>query len=252
MQTRMRMLAAGAAVALLTGTAGAAAAATTGSASPSASSSAPAPKPSPTETGTDNGGGKPGNQPEWLAQLAASLHVNVQKLETALIDAKQTIGRLGVAPNDPAVVAVVTHDLGISADQAKHLLTEVFGDVAPGKDGSGYGGSGKGGTGKPGTGKTPPPPGTPDPKLSQTLAGILHVSDTRAAQVLEQLDRIAQPSRGVSIDDRQFRALAASLHLTPQQLDDALRQMKEDLRASMPSPADSSSAQAKAPSPSNS
>jgi hypothetical protein len=245
------MLAAGAAVALLTGTAGAAAAATTGSASPSAaSSSAPAPKPSP--TGTDNGGGKPGNQPEWLAQLAASLHVNVQKLETALIDAKQTIGRLGVAPNDPAVVAVVTHDLGISADQAKHLLTEVFGDVAPGKDGSGYGGSGKGGPGKPGTGKTPPPPGTPDPKLSQTLAGILHVSDARAAQVLEQLDRIARPSRSVSIDDPQFRALAASLHLTPQQLDDALHQMKEDLRASMPSPSDSSSAQAKAPSPGSS
>lgn len=235
------MLAAGAAVALLTGTAGAAAAATAGTASPAASgspsSSALAPKPSPTGTGSDNGGSKPGNQQEWLAQLAASLHVDVQKLETALIDAKQTIGRLGVAPNDPAIVAVITHDLGISTDQAEHLLTEVFGNVAPGK-----GGPGKPGTGT-GTGKTPPPPGTPDPKVSQTLAGILHVSDARAAQVLEQLDRIAQPGRGVSIDDPQFRALAASLHLTPQQLDDALRQMKEDLRASMPSPSDSGKAQ---------
>lgn len=239
MQTRMRMLAAGAVVALFTGTAGAAAATATGTASPSASapkpsssssssSSSPAPKPSP--TGSDNGC-KSGDKDTWLAKLAAGLHVSVQKLQTALGDAKQTIGRLGVAPTDPAVVAVVEHDLGISADQAKQLLTEVFGNgPAPGKSGPG----------KPGQpGKTPPPPGTPDQLVVHTLAGILHISDARATQVLEQLDRIAQPGRGISPGDPQFQAVAASLHLTPQQLSNAVYQLKQALGASRPSPSKS-------------
>lgn len=234
MYTRMRVVAAGAAVALIAGTAGAAAAASTSdaaspatsasnSSSSSSSPSAPAPKPSPTGTGQT---GKPGDQ--WLVKLAASLHVSVQKLQAALIDAKQTIGRFGVAPTNPAVVSVVSHDLGISRDKATQLIKEVFGDAAP---------PGKGGPGKPG-GKTPPPPRTPDPQVSQTLAGILHISVARAAQVLEQLDRIA-PDRGVSPDDPQFRAIAASLHLTPQQLTDALVQMKQTLAGSMPAPSQS-------------
>lgn len=249
MHTRMRMIAAGAAVALLTGTAGAAVAATSGTASPAASTSSPAPKPSPSGTGN---GCTSGSQQEWLARLAASFHVTVPSLEAALGDAKQTIGRLGVAPTDPAVVAVVVHDLGISSDQAKQLLTEVFGNGPnPGKSGSGTGDQGKGGSGKGGKGGpgTTPPPGTPDPQISHALAGILHVSAARAAQVLEQLDRIAWPSRSIPTDNPQFRALAASLHLTPQQLADALYQMKQALSASRPSPSSTSSPSSKPPAP---
>lgn len=204
MRTRsIRLIAAGAAIALLTGTAGAAAAATP---SPSASTSSQA-KP-----------GKPGNQQAWLAKLAASLHVSVQKLQSALIDAKMTIGRLGVAPTDPAVVAVVSHDLGISADKATALLKEVFGNgPVPGK-------------GKPGQ---PGKPGVPDAVAIHTLAGILHISDARAAQVLDRLERIAGSGHGISTDDPQFRAIAASLHITPQKLADAIRQMKQDIAGSM-------------------
>lgn len=224
MYTRMRIVAAGAAVALIAGTAGAAAASTSSAASPSTSASK-SPTSSPSSPAGADKGGKPGDQ--WLAQLAASLHVSVQKLQAALIDAKQTIGRLGVAPTNSAIVSVVAHDLGISRDKATQLIKEVFGEAAPGK----------GGPGKPGGNY--PPPGTPDPRISQTLAGILHISVARAAQVLEQLDRIALPNRGVSPDNPQFRALAASLHLTPQQLINALVQMKEDLVGSMPPPSKS-------------
>lgn len=214
---RMRMIAAGAAVALLTGTAGAAAAATPGTASPSASASSPAPKPSP--TGGDRGG-KSGGQQVWLTKLAASLHVSVTKLESALVDAKQTIGRLGVAPTDPAVVAVVSHDLGISTEQATWLLKEVFDNgPTPGK--------GKGGSGG---------ISVPDSVVIHTLAGILHIGDARAAQVLDRLERISQPHSGIPADDPQFRALAASLHITPQQLIDAIRQLKQDIAGSMPKP----------------
>lgn len=216
---RMRMIAAGAAIALLTGTAGTAAAATPSTASPSASASSP--------TGTDRGGkpgDKPGDKQAWLAKLAASLHVSVQKLESALVDAKMTIGRLGVAPTDPAVVAVVSHDLGISADKATALLKQVFDNgPAPGK--------GKGGD--------PGKVGVPDALVIHTLAGILHITDARAAQVLDRLNRIAQPHHGISPGDPQFRALAASLHITPQQLADAIRQLKQDLAGSMPKPSSS-------------
>lgn len=230
MHTRYRLIAAAAAVALITGVAGGAAAATTGTASPSASASssapasassasAPAPKPSPTGTG-DNG--KPGDKQAWLVKLAASLHVSVQKLESALIDAKQTVGRLGVGPFDPAVVAVVSHDLGISTDRAAALLKEVFGNPASG-------GPGKGGNGSKGGNSS-----GPDQLIINTLAGILHVSDARAKQVLERLEQISEPGHGVSPQDPRFRAIAASLHLTPQQLADALMKMKQTLAASMP------------------
>lgn len=225
MQTRMRMIAAGAVVALLTGTAGAAAAASTSTASAAASTSSPAPKPSPTGT---NDGGKPGDQQAWFAKLAAKLHVSVPKLESALRDAKMTIGTLGVAPTDPKVVAVIEHDLGISADQAKWLITQVFGagpKPGPGKGGPGNGG--QGGSGK-GGGQA-----VPESVVAHTLAGFLHVSDARAAQVLTQLE---QMSRETALTDPRFEAVAASLHITPQQLVNAIDETKQAIAAHLPTP----------------
>jgi len=216
MHIRMRMIAAGATVALFTGTAGVAAAATTpGAASASTNASSPAAKPVPPGKGKPGKPGKPGDKDAKLGKIAASLHVSLQKLEAALIDAKQTSGRLGVAPTDPAVVAVVSHDLGISSAKALTVIKEVFdGDTPPGK----------GKPGKPGGGH-----GVPDPQAVHVLAKILHISDARARQVLEQLDKIDQADNGVSPQDPKFKALAASLHLTPQQLMNALIQMKETL-----------------------
>ncbi len=209
---------------LITGTAGAAAATAPGAASQTASAS----KPSPTGSGDH---GKPGDKQAWLAKLAASLHVSVQKLEAALIDVKQTMSRLGVGPFDPAVVSVVSHDLGISTDKAVIVLKAVFGDAGSGKGDPGKGGGkGKGDPGK---------PGALDPLMIHTLAGILHISDARAAQVLDRLDRIERAGHGISPTDPKFRAIAASLHITPQRLADALRQLKEALAGSMPKPSSS-------------
>lgn len=219
MNARMRMIAAGAAVALITGAASAAAASAGSSSSPSAPSGVTDVKPSPTATG-----GKSGDPQFWINQLAASLHVDPQRLNAALVDAKETIGRLGVAPLDPRVVAVVAHDLGVSTAQATTVIKDVFGNGTPGKKG--------------------PAPGTPDPLLSSTLAGILHVSQARAAQVLEQLGRIQDDQRGQGIDpnDPQYRAIAASLHITPQQLSQDLRTLKQDIRSTMPKSTDSPAA----------
>lgn len=210
MNARMRMIAAGAAVALITGAASAAAASAGSSSSPSASSAGDV-KPSPTATG-----GKTGDPGYWINRLAASLHVDPQRLNAALADAKETIGRLGVAPLDPRVVAVLVRDLGISTDQATAVIKDVFGTGASGKPG--------------------PAPGAPDPRLSSTLAGILHVSQERAAQVLEQLGRIQDDRRGQGIDpnDPQYRAIAASLHITPEQLSQDLLTLKQDIRSTIP------------------
>jgi hypothetical protein len=210
MQTRMRMIAAGAVVALLTGTAGAAAASTGGTASPAASASSSAQKPPPGK------GGNPGYKQPPLAVLAAKLHVSLPKLESALADAKMTIGSLGVAPTDPKVIAVVQHDLGITSAQAKWLVDTVFGNAGqPGGPG-GKGGQGNGGQ------------GVPEQLVIQTFANVLHISESRAAQAVAQIEHM---SRETALTDPQFEALAASLHLTPQQLVNAIDQVKQDLAA---------------------
>ncbi|MGH6656873.1 MAG: hypothetical protein ACRDVE_16905 [Actinocrinis sp.] len=208
MHIRTRMIAAGTAVVLLTGTAGAAAAAAGGAKSPSPQSSAgqsAGAKPTPP--------GKSGSEQQWLDQLAASLHVSVTKLQNALIDAKTTMGRLGVGPTDAAVVDAVAHDLGVSTGRARAVINQVFTDGAP--------------TGK---GKGSPAPGVSGEQAARVLAAILHVSDARAMQVLNQLDQIDRTTRdGINPSNAQFRALAASLHLTPQGLISALTQWKETL-----------------------
>ena len=74
----------------------------------------------------------------------------------------------------------------------------------------------------------------PDPHAVHVLAGILHVSDARAAQVLETLDRIEHSSSNRDPVNPQFVALAASLHLTVQQLVADLQQFKQQLAAAAP------------------
>lgn len=211
MQTRMRMIAAGAVVALLTGTAGAAAASTGGSAGAAASASSSAQNPPPGKGGNP---GNPGYKQPPLPVYAAKLHVSLSQLQSALADAKMTIGKLGVAPTDPKVVAVVQHDLGITAAQAKWLVDAVFGNAGqPGGPG-GKGGQGNGG------------PAVPEQLVIKTFANVLHISESRAAQAVAQIEHM---SRDTALTDPQFEALAASLHLTPQQLVDAIDQVKQEL-----------------------
>lgn len=98
------------------------------------------------------------------------------------------------------------------------------------------GGCGGGGGG---VTKTPQPPGTPDPREIQILAGILHVSQSKATEVLDRLAQIGRQDNGLSPTDPKFVALAQSLHLTAQQLADDLRQFKQDLGKTAPAPSGS-------------
>ena len=141
-----------------------------------------------------------------------------------------------------ASVALLTATVGAAAATASSTGPASSPSASKSSGGAGEpsktppsGGCGGGG----GVTKTPPPPGTPDPKEVQVLAGILHVSQAKATQVLERLDQIARQDDGITPTDPKFVALAQSLHLTPQQLSDDLVQLKKDLAKLMPNPSDS-------------
>jgi hypothetical protein len=86
----------------------------------------------------------------------------------------------------------------------------------------------------------------PDAALP-SLATRLHVSTARAAEVLDALDRMANPGHGVDPASPEFAALAHSLGKTPAQLAQVLREWKEALRSTLPQ---SPSPQPPTPSPS--
>jgi len=141
-----------------------------------------------------------------------------------------------------ASVALLTATVGAAAATASSAGPTSSPSASKSSGGAGEpsktppsGGCGGGG----GVIKTPPPPGTPDPQEVQVLAGILHVSQAKAAQVLDRLDEIARQDDGITPTDPKFVALAQSLHLTAQKLSDDLVQMKQDLAKLMPKPSDS-------------
>jgi len=142
-----------------------------------------------------------------------------------------------------ASVALLTATAGAAAATASSTSPTASPSASKSSGGAGEpskvppsGGCGGGG----GVTKSPAPqPGTPDPKEIQVLAGIMHVSQSKAEQVLERIDRIAAQDDGISPTDPKFITLAQSLHLTAQQLSDDLVQMKQDLAKLTPKPSDS-------------
>jgi len=206
MRTRAKIGAAVAAAAILAGTAGSAVASTGGGASPSTvtASTAAAGKGS----GSGSGSGRTADQGQSPASIAQKYHVSVAGLIAALHDAKETMGRLGVGAQDPAVVAVIVKDLGLSTTSAQALLKDVTGSAAPGS----------------------PKIGAPDPdvRTAKALAQILKISDAQATTVLHELQQLG-PSPKAGPGSAQFAAIAASLHLTTAQLNQALVQLKSAL-----------------------
>jgi hypothetical protein len=232
MRPKIRIITAAAVIALLTGGSVAAAeAATSPSATPSGSSSAAA-SPAPSDGAANaRAKAKAATEAESLAGIAQRLHVSVSALEHALADAKQYLGSHGLNKPDPAVCALVAKDLGISTEQARALVDHVF--------------SGRSEQ------KRPVTPGTPDPQITAALAKVMGIGQDKAAQVLERLDAIASASdHGVSPTDPAFRALAASLGLSADQLGHDIQRMKQSLAASMPAPSSSPNSQAPADAPS--
>ena len=142
-----------------------------------------------------------------------------------------------------ASVALLTATVGAAAATASSTSPASSPSASKSSGGAGEpsktppsGGCGGGG----GVTKTRPPAGTPDPKEVAVFAGILHVSQAKATQVLEQLEQIGREDDGINPTDPKFVALAQSLHLTTQQLSDDLVQFKLDLAKLMPKPSGSS------------
>lgn len=199
MRQRTRLVAGAmvaAAMCTVLGTAAASASPTTApSTSASATVGAKAPGP-----GEKKGGG--GISEAELAKVAASLHVSVKQLTTALVDLKKAIGQ-GTSPSD--ALAAFAKELGVSATQAKAALAELTGGAKAGKPGA-----------------------VVEAEAARILAGELHVSVDRARQVLTEIQQLRPASRDITTDPG-FARIARGLGITPQQLASDLVQMKQKL-----------------------
>ena len=191
MGIRMRLVAAVVAAAMATVAVGASTATAT-QASPAAS----APDGSTKDKGRD----------DVLAAVAASLHVTVKQLTTALENLKRAIGS---GTGKEAAVAAFAKELKISVADAEKALQALSSD---GKE-------------KPGNGKEKP--GVPREAV-KLLAAELHISADRARQVFNDLEKV----KGKDVRaDPEFIAIANGLHITPQRLLDALIAVKKQLAA---------------------
>jgi hypothetical protein len=140
-----------------------------------------------------------------VTKVAASLHVSVGQLVTALDHLKQAIGS-GTA-KDAAVRAFAT-ELKVTVADAEKALQALSSD----------------GRQKPNPGKDKQP-GVPD-ELVKLLAAELHISADRARQVFKDLDKVKANGEDV-VKDPAFIAIAKGLHITPQRLLAALITVKQ-------------------------
>jgi hypothetical protein len=196
MGIRTRLVAA-AIVAGLTAVTGAAAASAAAPAAPS--SAQPGGK---KDDGKKDGGKK---HDEQLAKVAASLHVTVKQLTTALTNLKRAV----VNGTDKATaIAAFAKELGITVARAEKVLQALSGEPGPGK---------------PGPGKEA---GVPV-QVVKLLAAELKIGEDRARQVFKDLDKVGGKGDDV-IKDPVFIAIAKGLGTTPQRLLDGLRKVKEE------------------------
>ena len=193
MGIRSRIVAAALAVVTLTTVAGATTA---------AASTSPAATPSQSAPGKP---GKPGMD-AVLIKVAASLHVSVQQLVTALGDFKQALGK---GESEQAALAGFAKELGVSVGQAKQALAEL---AAAGKKGK---------------------PGAPDAKIIALLAKDLHISTARARTVFDELSKL-DPGAGPITANPRFVAIAKSLGITPARLLAVIVDVKRELAGGSP------------------
>jgi hypothetical protein len=188
MGIRSRLVAATMAVATLTTVVGAttASASTTPAANPSASA--------PGKPGKPGGGDS-----APLAKVAASLHVSVPQLTTALISMKRALGQ---GASKQAALAGFAKELGVSVARAQQALQELPG----------------------GSGKQSVAPQV----VVRLLADKLHISVDRAGTVFAELAKVPNTSGDIAADPG-FVAIAKSLGITPQRLKSVLIEIKQEL-----------------------
>lgn len=166
-----------------------------------ASAAAPA-APSSAQPGKKNEGKK---NDEQLAKVAASLHVTVKQLTTAVDNLKRALGN---GTGKATAIAAFAKELGITVARAEKALEAL---------------SGKPGPGKPGPGKEAGVPG----EVVKLLAAELKIGEDRARQVFKDLGKVGGKGDDVT-KDPAFIAIAQGLGTTPQRLLDALRKVKEE------------------------
>ncbi len=142
---------------------------------------------------------------EQLAKVAASLHVTVKQLTTALDNLKRALGN---GTDKATAIAAFAKELGITVARAEKVLEAL---------------SGKPGPGKPVPGKEA---GVPV-EVVKLLAAELKISEDRARQVFKDLDKVGGKGDDVT-KDPVFIAIAKGLGTTPQRLLDGLRKVKEE------------------------
>jgi hypothetical protein len=201
MGIRTRLVAA-AIVAGLTAVTGAAAASAAAPAAPSS-----AQPDSKKDDGKKDGGKKDDGKKndEQLAKVAASLHVTVKQLTTALDNLKRALVN---GTGKATAIAAFAKELGITVARAEKVLEAL---------------SGKPGPGKPVPGKEA---GVPV-EVVKLLAAELKISEDRARQVFKDLDKVGGKGDDVT-KDPVFIAIAKGLGTTPQRLLDGLRKVKEE------------------------
>ena len=174
--------------------------AATASASPTAAAG-----PSASAPGGDKSGqpGKPGGGVDSarLAKVAASLHVSVQRLTTALENLKKALSQ---GASKSAAVQGFAKELGVSVARAEQALQELSG----------------------GSAKTPKP-GVPEAAV-RLLASKLHISVDRARAVFNALAKLTYRP-GDIITNPGFVAIAKSLGITPQKLLSVVSDVKKEL-----------------------
>jgi hypothetical protein len=191
----------------------------------------PAPgKPGPGGPDGPSGHGKPDRpgkagpvKSDPLAAIAKRYGLTLDRLDHALRDVKTLLGPGGGDFADPAVAQVLVKDLGVSTQQARQIIEELF---APGsRPGPGRPGDKPKDDGKPGK---PGEPGRPGPAFTaERLAKVLGVSQAKAQTALDSLMKIVTGPKG-TIDEKSpaFAAIAAKLGVTPRRLADATRELK--------------------------
>lgn len=142
---------------------------------------------------------------EQLAKVAASLHVTVKQLTTALDNLKRALVN---GTGKATAIAAFAKELGITVARAEKVLEAL---------------SGKPGPGKPVPGKEA---GVPV-EVVKLLAAELKISEDRARQVFKDLDKVGGKGDDVT-KDPVFIAIAKGLGTTPQRLLDGLRKVKEE------------------------
>ncbi|WP_427885000.1 hypothetical protein ACQHIV_22740 [Kribbella sp. GL6] len=213
MMKRTRLIAAAVTLAAL---------ATTGTASAATSGAGAAPGAAKSGT-TTKLEGKPKPAPDAdFAAMAAKLGVTTDRLEAAMVAAKRSLANAqNVTPQ--AFIAAVATNLGIPASRVKSVLEPML--LKPGRDDGKHDKGKQDGKGKKGADDPRTSPFTTDAAAAR-LAASLGCSKAKAKAALLKL---VSAQRGIEPASKAFRDIAKSLGVSPDRLDNALRDLKQSM-----------------------